>query len=104
MTCDPGTGRFYCGRAPYGSLTVCRCECTCVDQRHCPAERTVEEGEDMGPNGWGPDECPHCSSLLCPPGICYVYHPRRHPIALTPPETVDDPDWRGGRPVTEAMA
>ena len=31
--CEPGTGWMYCGHAP--GLTVCRCACTCTDQRHC---------------------------------------------------------------------
>ncbi len=33
--CEPGTGWPYCHHADEG-LTVCRCSCTCLDQRHCP--------------------------------------------------------------------
>ncbi len=32
--CEPGTGWVFCHHA--GSLTVCRCSCTCLDQAHCP--------------------------------------------------------------------
>jgi hypothetical protein len=49
-------------------------------------------------------ECVSCGSLLCPSGWCNVFHPRAHHVALTPATTVDDPDWPGGRPITEAMA
>lgn len=32
-SCEPGTGWMHCAHKP--GLTVCRCACTCLDQRHC---------------------------------------------------------------------
>ena len=39
--CEKGTGWMYCAHAD-DNLHVCRCSCTCLDQKHCPllAERT----------------------------------------------------------------
>lgn len=38
--CEPSTGWMYCTHAD--ALTVCRCSCTCLDQRHCGAMTATE--------------------------------------------------------------
>lgn len=40
--CEGGTGWLYCDHAA-DKLTVCRCSCTCRNQRHCPFRGTSVE-------------------------------------------------------------
>ena len=40
--CDRGTGWYYCPNAE--PLTPCRCDCVCLDQRHCPKMTEDDHG------------------------------------------------------------